>query len=87
MNRLIPFLLIGIFVLNACENVFNTSSDQPEFKKIPFSYPSSHQDTSIKEDFHGMTVADPYRWLENENSSETKNWIKAQNHTFFFIPR
>jgi prolyl oligopeptidase len=84
MNRTIPLLLIGIFFFNACENVFNTSKkNSVDFKKIPFSYPVTKKDTAIKDDFHGMTVADPYRWLEKETSTETKNWIKTQNQTTF----
>ncbi len=83
MNKLIPLLLIGIFFFNACIDSFNTSSNSIEFKKIPFSYPVTAKDTTIKDNYHDLIVADPYRWLENENSSETKKWIKAQNQTTF----
>jgi len=31
------------------------------------------------DDYHGETVADPYRWLENTNALETAAWIAAQN--------
>ena len=31
------------------------------------------------DDYHGETVADPYRWLENTNAPETADWIAAQN--------
>jgi prolyl oligopeptidase len=31
------------------------------------------------DDYHGELVADPYRWLEDTNASETKAWIEAEN--------
>ena len=42
-------------------------------------YPTTRKDTNVKDDFFGTTVYDPYRWLENDTSSETKDWIKAEN--------
>src|SRR3984957_10527955 len=34
---------------------------------------------NIREDIHGTTVADPYRWLEDQTSPETRAWIDAEN--------
>src|SRR5690349_4897397 len=34
---------------------------------------------SVSETIHGVTVRDPYRWLEDQQSPETRAWIDAQN--------
>lgn len=37
------------------------------------------------DNYHGISINDPYRWLENDNSEETKAWVKEENavtHTY-----
>ena len=34
---------------------------------------------SVSETIHGVTIRDPYRWLEDQQSPETRAWIDAQN--------
>lgn len=41
-------------------------------------YPLTRQDNVVNEYF-GQKVDDPYRWLEDDRSDETAQWVKAQN--------
>jgi len=34
---------------------------------------------NVEEVIHGVTIVDPYRWLEDQDSPETRAWIDAQN--------
>src|SRR5215468_11492686 len=33
----------------------------------------------VKETIHGVEIVDSYRWLEDQNSPETRSWIDAEN--------
>jgi hypothetical protein len=48
-------------------------------------YPSSHRGETV-DNYHGIQIADPYRWLEDDNAPETTAWVEAQNKvTFAFL--
>ncbi|MES3020177.1 MAG: prolyl oligopeptidase family serine peptidase [Pseudomonadota bacterium] len=42
------------------------------------SYPATKKVAQL-DSYHGTSIADPYRWLEDANSDETKQWVDAQN--------
>ena len=45
-------------------------------------YPKTNKIDHIDE-YQGTKVADPYRWLEDDRSAETGEWVKAQNKVTF----
>ncbi|GAB4312010.1 MAG: prolyl oligopeptidase family serine peptidase [Bacteroidales bacterium] len=48
----------------------------------PAPYPETRKVDTV-DDYFGTPVADPYRWLEDDNSPETAEWVKAQNEVTF----
>ena len=44
----------------------------------PLNYPVTRKVDQV-DAYHDGAVADPYRWLEDDNSAETKAWVVAQN--------
>lgn len=47
-----------------------------KIKHLP--YPQAER-TDVTDDYFGTVVADPYRWLEDDNSQATAEWVAAEN--------
>jgi len=43
-------------------------------KKSPIMYPKTKKEIVI-DSFFGQAVEDPYRWLEDDRSAETEDWV------------
>ncbi|HEY2846692.1 MAG TPA: hypothetical protein VGI80_02680, partial [Pyrinomonadaceae bacterium] len=43
-----------------------------------YKYPAANRGDQV-DDFHGVKVADPYRWMEQTDSPDMKAWIDAEN--------
>lgn len=77
MNK--RFLAIPVtLVMAACNR--QPESALTNIKQIEVKYPSTKKDTSVNDIYFGTSVADPYRWLENDTSAETAEWVKAENN-------
>jgi prolyl oligopeptidase len=81
-NLLLLPTLIAFLLFIACKQS-NNKQESVTFKKIPVTYPFTKKDTSVHDIYFGVTVADPYRWLEDDQSKETKDWVEKQNLVTF----
>ncbi|MCX6319613.1 MAG: prolyl oligopeptidase family serine peptidase [Bacteroidetes bacterium] len=54
----------------------------PLMAAAQLQYPETKKGETV-DDYHGTNLADPYRWLENDHSEETKAWVTAQNKVTF----
>lgn len=71
---------LAMLALFACEQ-----PEQPKEEKASMQYPETKKVDSA-DTYFGTTVKDPYRWLEDDMSDETAEWVKAQNkHTFAYL--
>lgn len=52
-------------------------------KQTKVKYPQTKKDTTVVDTYFGQEVKDPYRWLEDDMSSETQQWVKAENAVTF----
>ena len=68
--------IIVVFFLSSCKNANDNKKDfsliYPETKKVDSVFI-----------YFDQAIADPYNWLENDQSEETKKWVKSQNEVTF----
>src|SRR5690349_24063872 len=52
------------------------------FMTKTYEYPPARKSDQV-DVYHGIRVADPYRWLEDLDSEETRQWVEAENKLTF----
>ncbi len=61
--------------------------DEPKKERFTVTYPETKKVDSV-DTYFGVDVNDPYRWLEDDRSQETAEWVKAENEvTFDYLKR
>ncbi|HRG53406.1 MAG TPA: prolyl oligopeptidase family serine peptidase [Bacteroidia bacterium] len=73
-KNLFPLLLLSLAI--GCKN----SEQKAEQKRLV--YPVTKK-TDTVDTYFNTKVADPYRWLEDDKSTETSEWVKTQNALTF----
>src|SRR4029078_12553358 len=59
----------------------NAGAAAPSDQKT-YAYPDAKRGDQA-DDYHGTKVADPYRWLEDPDSADTRAWVEAENRVTF----
>lgn len=73
-NKLLSAFLVAGLLLSC--------GQQEKFPTIEVSYPETKKSDHVDQ-YWGQNVADPFRWLEDDYSEETKAWVEAQNKVTF----
>ena len=74
MKKLIIPIVIGLTVV-ACK-------EEPKKESIAVTYPETKKVDTV-DTYFGTEVKDPYRWLEDDMSDETADWVQRENKTTY----
>lgn len=92
--RYLILSFLALFIIACGTTKTNETKSMNEKKEtvmmdeVAFDYPVTRKDGTVTDNYHGTIIPDPYRWLEDDHSEETMNWVQRQNaFTFEYLHR
>jgi|688.fasta_scaffold92377_3 prolyl oligopeptidase len=76
MKHLLFFVTLGLVALSC------NKSDKKPLPLMKVNYPET-KTIDHTDNYFDSIVPDPYRWLEDDRSTETGEWVKSQNEVSF----
>ena len=71
-------LALSLTLSAACASSSSSAPTSKATASSALSYPDARRG-DVTYEHHGVTIADPYRWLEDPDAPESRAWIEAQN--------
>lgn len=65
-------------VITALINPFNSNAQHSSPASNTMTYPKTNK-IEVSDTYFGTIIKDPYRWLEDDRSEDTKVWVEAEN--------
>lgn len=85
-NRMKTKNVLSLLAMSAVMAGCNSVAEETVTKSM--EYPETRKDSTVTDEYFGTKVEDPYRWLEDDRSEETAEWVKAENElTFSYLAK
>jgi prolyl oligopeptidase len=83
----VRLLLAGALLFNIALPSTMAFAADPNTAPTKIQYPKTKKVDQI-DDYHGTKVADPYRWLEDPDAADTRQWVQDENKiTFSYLEK
>jgi len=80
-------LLAGALLLNVAIPSTMAFAAEPNTAPTKIQYPKTKKVDQV-DDYHGTKVSDPYRWLEDPDAADTRQWVQDENKiTFSYLEK
>ena len=79
---LIPLVVTPLFLAACADTTVSNEQAKLQAPVAKIEYPVTRKG-DVVDTYFEQKVADPYRWLEDDMSAETANWVVAENKTTF----